>query len=399
MRLLVITSSFHPVVGGAETYAFELSRQLAGRGHSVTVVTDVPRGLEPGAPITGDPSGVRVYRLAGHRDLLADPSKIFWEQMAFGTYPELADVLDAAAPDVVLTNSLDVAVLGRTAALDRGVPWVATFHEQAPEREPLGRGRLRLVYGLLRPDLVIAGSRFYAERAEPFGAQVELIYHGVDTDVFHPAVDPAPVRRHYGYTDENIVIVTAGRLKERKGIRESIHAFASVHARHPQTRLLVVGTINSASLEYAQQINDDIADLGLGNVVVIDQTVTFDRMPAVLAAADIVAAPSREEGLGLAVLEAMSTGRATVTTDIPGIREILTTPDIALVVPAAQPQALADALAALVTKPPLRENLAVNGRTHILAHFSRKRMIEQTEAALLAVTVLGDSTGRNPEHV
>lgn len=397
MLLLMITSSFHPVIGGAETYAFEVARAMAARGHAVTVVTDAPRDEAPG-PVAGDPPGVTVRRLDGYRALLADRSKIYWEQMAFGIHPELCDVLDRAKPDVVMTNSLDTAVLGKTIALDRDIPWVAAFHEQTPEREPLGRGRLRLVYGQLRPSLVLAGSRFYASRAERFGARTELIYHGVDTDVFHPGVDPGPARRRYGYTDRDVVIACAGRLKERKGILEALRAFAAVHAARPETRLLVVGSVNSASLDYAAMLERETERLGLRAAVTIDRGVTFDQMPGVLAAADMVAQPSLEEGLGLAVLEAMSAGRATVTTDIPGIREILTAPGIVLAVPPGRTEPLAAALERLAADPRGRAALAARGRAHVVEHFSRTRMMRQTESALRMVVDGGPST-REAEHV
>ncbi|MBV9023271.1 MAG: glycosyltransferase [Streptomycetaceae bacterium] len=122
MRLLIITSSFHPVIGGAETYAYEVARAMAELGHAVTVATDVPPGGHAGVPVIDDPPGVHVERLDGHRLLLADPSKIYWEQMAFGVLPELGAVVERAHPDVVLTNSLDTAALGKTVASTRAFP-------------------------------------------------------------------------------------------------------------------------------------------------------------------------------------------------------------------------------------------------------------------------------------
>ncbi|MBV9023272.1 MAG: glycosyltransferase family 4 protein [Streptomycetaceae bacterium] len=275
---------------------------------------------------------------------------------------------------------------------------MAAFHEQAPEREPLGLGRLRLVYDTLRPTLVLAGSCFYADRARRFGARTELIYHGVDTDVFHPKVDPGPTRRRYGYADGDVVIVCAGRLKERKGILETLHAFAEVHAAHRGTRLLVVGSVSSASLEYAARLESDVERLGLRDVVTIDRTVTFSQMPQILAAADIVAQPSLEEGLGLAVLEAMSAGRPTVTTDIPGITEILTTPGIALTVPPGHVRPLAAALETLVRSPRQRAELAAKGREHVETHFSRQHMARRTEAAIQSVTAV-EPQAQEARHV
>jgi glycosyltransferase involved in cell wall biosynthesis len=404
MRLMIITSSFHPVIGGAETYAWDVAAGLAARGHDILVVTDVPRGHRPAdfasGPDTegysGDPPGVPVRRLRRYRDILDDPSKIYWEQMAYALMPELLDCLTAFRPDLVFTNSLDASILGKTIALHRRIPWAAAFHEHSPQDEPLGAGRLRLVYDVLRPTVVLAGSLFYAERAARWGGDgaVELIYHGVDTERFHPGVDGGPMRRHYGFAERDIVIVTAGRLKPRKGILETIRAFARVHDRRPDTRLLVAGSVSSASLDYSAQLDAEIARSGLGEVVTIDRGLTYDQMPQVLAAADIVAQPSFEEGLGMAVLEALSTGKAVVTTDIVGIREILTAPGIARVVPPGAPGELAGVLLELTADDEQRARLGRAARHHVLASFSRRRMLDRTEAVL---TSLADQ--REPAHV
>jgi glycosyltransferase involved in cell wall biosynthesis len=389
VRVLFISSSFHPVIGGAETYAWDVVTGMRARGHEVVVVTDVPRGHAPGEVSTENPEGVTVRRLSRYRELLADPSKLHWEQMAFSLMPELAECAGEFGPDLVMTNSLDTSPLGKTVALDRDIPWVAAFHEHAPQDEPLGAGRLRLVYEVLRPDLVLVGSQFYAQRARRWGGaglRTRLIYHGVDTDRFRPGVAAEPVRRRYGVAAEEILIVCSGRLKPRKGIRELIRAFAPVHERHPRTRLLIVGSVSSASLDYAAALEADIKELGLPETVIIDQGVTFDQMPEVLAAADIVAQPSFEEGLGMAVLEAMSSARPVVTTDIPGVREILTAPGIAEVLPPGRLEPLTDALLKLVGDRRLRERLGRSARQHVEQHFSRRRMLEQTESALLEVT-------------
>lgn len=386
----MITASFHPVIGGAETYAYAISSALRDRGHEVTVVTDHPgTGTDP---TVGDPPGVSVHRLTGHRTLLADPSKIFWEQMAYGLFPEIAEIADRADPQVVLTNSLDTAVLGKTVALDREIPWVATSHEQAPEREPMGTGRLRLVYEVLAPDLVLAGSDFYAMRARAYGARCAIVYHGVDCDRFRPGPEREPTRRRYGVAGYESLVVCSGRLKERKGIREAVEAVAMVRAKVPDVRLLVVGGVSSASLEYAEKLEERIRRPDLAGAVQIDRSVSYDEMPAVLAAADIVVQPSLEEGLGLAVLEAMSTQRPVVTTDIPGTREILTTDGIAGVVVPRDVPGLAAALRRFLDFPEVAAATARRARNHVIDTFSWRRMAEQTET-LLVELVNGNNWG------
>src|SRR6185295_17880284 len=117
------------------------------------------------------------------------------------------------------------------------------------EQEPLGRGRLRLVYEALRPSLVLAGSRFHDERARRWSPEVplELIHHGVDTDAFCPGLDGRGARERYGFGPRDLVIVSAGRLKPRKGLRELVEAFALVWRGEPRARLLIVGSVSSAS--------------------------------------------------------------------------------------------------------------------------------------------------------
>lgn len=380
MRLLVVTSSFHPAIGGAESYAYAISSALAQRGHQVVVITDHPDELTQ--PVSGDPVGVQVNRFSGYRDLLSDPSKIFWEQMAYSLFPEVAAVLDGFTPDAVLTNSLDAAVVGKTIALHLRVPWVATSHEQAPEREPLGEARMQVVYQVLSPDLVLAGSWFYANRARMYQAPCEIVYHGIDTNMFTPGPNRGQTRSRYGIGEEEVLLVCAGRLKERKGIREAVEAFAIVHRQFPSARLLVTGTVNSGSLEYADNLQARITQPDIVGTVTIDRTVPYPGMPSILGAADIVLQPSLEEGLGLAVLEAMSVARPVVTTAIPGIQEILTVDGIAEVVGPADVEATAAAVYRLLTNPERAVEMGQRARQHVIDHFSWISMAERTEQLL-----------------
>lgn len=389
MRLLILTATFHPVIGGAETYAFQIARLLTLRSHQVMVATDLPNGHQPGEQVDGDPAGVRVERLFAYRHTAE--GDILWEQFAFGLLPELQALTDDFRPDLIISNSLDTAIPAKTLALEARIPWAAAFHEQHPETEPLGSGRLRLIYDTLRPDLVLAGSKFYAARARRWalGIPVALIHHGIDTDLFHPDRNDPGIRERYGITHDHLMIVCAGRLKHRKGIHHLLHAFADVNRCHPETRLLIAGSVNSASRAYADRLHTQIRNLALDRVVTIDETVPYAEMPTLLAEADIVAQPSLAEGLGLAVLEAMASGRPVITTDIPGTREITTRSGIALVVPPEQVPPLSKALSRLVTDPDLRTAMGRRARSHVEEHFSYTRMADHTEAALADLITAG----------
>jgi glycosyltransferase involved in cell wall biosynthesis len=395
LHILLLTSGFPPVVGGAETYAATLATGLAGLGHDVIVATD---DTGDWAPAAVDQTGPLVWRLAQYRRLLADPSKLRWEQMAFGILPELRERLGGWHPDLVVANGLETTVLGRIAADEFGVALVGSYHEHAPEDEPFGMGKMALGYRYLAPDAVLAGSLGYYARARRFLGEerVHLIHHGVDTERFSPDRDGARMRARYGIGPGRALVVTAGRLKPRKGQMDLIHAFAV--AAEPTAHLVIAGSVSSASLDYADELNARIGDLDLHGRVTIDQHVLPADMPELLAAADIVAQPSHSEGLGLALLEAMSGARPCVATRIAGHAEIfsaaeqardVTPDDLVELVEPRDVNALAGALKRLQADDARRAALGIAARDHVTRHFSQGMMIKRTDALLRDLATLG----------
>ncbi len=386
MRVALLTSSFDPVIGGAETYALNLAEGLTASGHQVMVLTDTPHGMEPRAA-DPRPRPYQVARLWRYRDRLFDRQKLPWEEMAFSLAAELKAHVDAFQPDVLVSNSLDAAF--QAAMIRRATPglaWAAAFHEHAPEDEPFGDGRMAVVYGDLRPDAVLAGSRFYAERARKYGSAetVHLIHHGVPM----PDIDArttAAWRARYRLSDRDLMIACVGRLKARKGMMELIEAFASLAPRERKLRLVIAGTVSSASQEYADRLKSLAEGLGSADLISFDETVVAEEVPALFSAADLVAQPSHEEGLGLAVLEGMAACRPVVTTRVKGINEIVTREDVAVQVEARDVQGLAAALDRMLADPGLRKNYAEAGHAHVRENFSLPVMVRRTAEVLASL--------------
>lgn len=391
LHILLLTSGFPPIIGGAETYAATLATGLANLGHDVIVATD---DVGDRARPASDPVGqtrLRIWRLAQYREMLTDPSKLRWEQMVFGILPELERRLEGWRPDLVVANGLETAVLGRMAACEFSVPLIGSYHEHAPEDEPFGLGKMALGYRFLAPDAVLAGSLGYRARARRFldEDRVHLIHHGVDIERFSPDRSGARMRARYAVEPGRTLIVTAGRLKSRKGHLDLIEAFAI--AADPTAHLVIAGSVSSASLEYADELKALIEGLDLRGRVTIDQGVFATDMPELLAAADIVAQPSHSEGLGLALLEAMSSARPCVATRITGHAEIFsaagqardTVPgDLVELVEPRDVHGLADALKRLQADSARRQALGKAARDHAKRYFSQRMMLQQTDAVL-----------------
>ena len=385
MRILLLASTFHPAIGGAETYALVLACALGALGDEVEIVTDMVPGVPEYEVIARN---VRIRRLYRYRTRFGAADTILWEEMQFGLRPELAFIASTFLPEVVMSNSLDLCVPAKLIGITFGIPWVATFHEQAPERDAMGLATLQLSFDLLQPDAVIAGSRLYLDRARRFGREerCHLIYHGVDSDRFCEIDSADEVKLQYGIPREHALLVSAGRLKARKGFLDVIRAVAMLVEMGRMVSLVIAGSLNSASSAYFEGLKQEVQLLGLDRFVHFDEFVLHERMPWLLAGASVVVQASHEEGLGLAVIEAMACGRPLVATRIPGHMEIIENENQAVLVDPCAPAQLAVAIAELLDNAERRTVLGLNARSQAVAKFSVHRMTCATAELLRNVT-------------
>ncbi|MEU7089547.1 glycosyltransferase family 4 protein [Streptomyces achromogenes] len=378
MRVLALAPAYHPLIGGAESYIRTIATGLAARGHDVLVATDGDRVPAPADDLDGQ---ARIRRLVAYRELLDDPTKLRWEQMQFSTAEELAALVDDwGTPDVVFANSHETAVLGSMVAMTYGRPLVANFHEQQPERGPLGRGRARLVYATLPVNALVAGSRFYYEKAIAYGSPVETTHHiphGIECERFATEGPRRP--------DGRFVIVLSGRIAPRKQQDFMVRVLARLVAGGLDAHLVIAGRAHSSDLTYHERLLVLVKELELSDRVTLRQDLALDDMPEVYRECDVVVQPSLAEGLGLAVLEAMAAGRPTVVSDVSGLREVISDPHIGLRLPPRAEGAWAEALAQLAADERLRARLAANALSTVRREFNVRRMLEQTERLLEGV--------------
>jgi len=228
-----------------------------------------------------------------------------------------------------------------------------------PLRWALRNPRVKLI--LQNPDDVA----LFLKRGLVRSGQIEEVPgSGVDESVY--AVTPEP-------TGDPTVVFPA-RLLWDKGIGEFVEAARRVKKRLPRARFLVAG---AADRNNPRAVSDETVTEWVKSGA-IEWLGQRDDMPAVLAAAHVVCLPSYREGLPKALIEAASCGRAIVSTDVPGCREIVRHGVNGLLVPPRNAEALARALEKLLVSPELRETMASAGRSLVLEKFTLRSVIEQT---------------------
>ena len=208
---------------------------------------------------------------------------------------------------------------------------------------------------LTRADRVVTVSRNAANGLLAAGVTPErlrVVPNGVDADRFTVA---KPVR--LGVPDNAVVICFVGLFYPWHGVRFLAEAFARLHRRRPDTRLLLVGDGEEAPL-----VRSILRRGGALAATVMPGVVPRERVPDYLAAADVLVSPHAPNdgfvGSPIKIFEYMAAGRPMVVSRVGQMGDLLQDGRTALLVPPGDPVALAGALDRLCADAALRQRLA-----------------------------------------
>jgi glycosyltransferase-like protein len=304
----------------------------------------------------------------------------------FASIDTLTEGLSGLAGDFDIFHAQD-CIAARAAARVRdagsGVPVVRTVHhvDDFTTQALIDCQRLAIE----EPDRVLVVSeQWRGILRDDFGRVTEVVPNGVDPDRFPRPADAecAALRARVGAGADTFVFLAVGGVEPRKGTVHSFRALSLLRREGIKAVLAVVGghsfqdytAYRDASLALLPQL-----DLTLGEDVVLLGTVSESELAGWYHAADALAFPSINEGWGLAVLEAMSTGLPVIASDLPVFGEYLLDGENALLPAVGDEQALAAAMRALISDPALRDRLRAGG-SELLPRFSWAASAEKHEA-------------------
>jgi glycosyltransferase involved in cell wall biosynthesis len=341
--------------GGAESQVAELARRLDRRRFSVSVALLT----HPGAMFE-DLSG------AGLRVELVRPDRATpwsWVNWLRGLIARLREerphvVHGFLFPTYSLT-ALAVAKVGGCAAV-AGVRSLGLGLEQRLPYWAVERLGNRLSAAVVANAEAV---RQAAIRRDPgVAGRIQVIHNGVDLAKYGRRPDAGEVRREIGVGPDDKLVLMVANLIAYKGHHDALLAFAAARHADPGLRLVLAGAGPEES-----RLRRLAAELGLGPAVLF-LGMRAD-VPRLMSAADVFLLASHEEGFPNAVLEAMASGLPIVATDVGGVREQLGDPACGVLVPARDPERLADGLGRVVREGPLRLGLGRAARVRAEAEF------------------------------
>lgn len=368
LRILHVTQ---PVDGGVAAVVADLAAHQAADGHRVAVASPDGWVREQLAP------DVDWHRWSSTRQ----PGRSLP-----GEARALARIVRDVEPDAVHLHSSKAGLVGRLVIRGRRPtvfqPHAWSFHAAGGAQRLLSRWWERA--GARWTSLLLACSGDELREGMTAGVAVpaRVVLNGVRTP--SPAaldVDRARIRAELGVTDDVPVLAVVGRLCVQKGQDVLLDAWPAIRRAHPRAVLVLAGDGPERAALQARATSG----------------VTFlgHRPDAlrVIAAADLVVAPSRWEGLSLSLLEAMSCGRPVVSGDVSGAAGALRagSPEAAgIVVPVGDPAALGDAVVELLGSPQRCRAMGARGRERVGRRYRR----EQTFAAATQSLAAAAATAR-----
>ncbi len=224
---------------------------------------------------------------------------------------------------------------------------------------------------LFQADLHLACSEHEAEELARMGIaeeRIRLVPLWIERD-FIAAIPHRPLEQTFGRP----LLLYIGQLTHRKGADLLVEAMPEVVRSHPQAAFVLV-THNPAGREALQA---RAAEMGLADRLHILGPVSEEEKIALLRACDAYILPTRYEGFGLPLLEAMACRAPVVTTDIPVVREIVRDGENGLLVPRGDSRALAQAILRLLGDVELRRRLADGGERTLRERYDGERLVQQ----------------------
>ena len=223
----------------------------------------------------------------------------------------------------------------------------------------------------------------------------------VDSTAFAP--DPAArerARAKLGVEPGACLVGTVGVRNPQKGHETFVRAAARIAARHPDARFRVLGADSPSHGSHMRGVEAEARALGLsGKLDFVDPGEDVARL---IQAFDVFVMSSvpRSEGMPTAILEAMACAKPVVATDVGATRELLADSVTGTLVPPLQPEAIADAVAALLDDPLLRRSMGEAALERSRSSFSLERLaaIHASAYEIAAARARSRAGGSGPAH-
>jgi len=367
MRILTYSSPYPPELGGMQSHVYNLTQACARMGHEVRVVT---ARSQRSARVQQSDGPISVVRIP-----YANVPKTMTLQYLSASAAYLTWLVLTWRPDILHVHSFWPDLLA-TKHLYPLVRIVHTAHESLflimAEQERYHR-RLRFIVsnvdGLIGPSdelLNVARGFGIPERSSIF------LPNGVDSEKFSPSV-PGVVRERYALSPSTKIVLCPRRLVPKNGVNFLIESIPAILLMHPDTVLVIVGEGPER-----ERLESRARELNILEQVLFAGGISNDEINGYYADAELVVLPSLKEATSISALEAMSCAKPIVASNVGGLPYLVDEGVTGLLVPPADPSALAKAINELLSSPERRRAMGAAARARVLSELTWDHIASRT---------------------
>lgn len=355
MRVLHVNT--HMNIGGIGQYIISLAKALKQKRVECLVAS------------SGGELEAELVRLDIRHIHLDIDTKFEFGPKVLCSVAQLTRIIKDKKIDLIHAHTRVSQVASYLASRRAGIPYIATCHGYFNAK--LSR-RLFDTWG----EKVVAISKAVGAHLEKDfnvdSQRIEVIYNGIDLSRFsniYSSDQVSRARRLLGI-QRGYVIGTMGRLSSVKGQKFLIEAMKEVISKSKETMCLIIG---SGREEAA--LKELAGSLGLEDRIIFTGAAYMD-IPLYIACMDIFVLPSIEEGLGLALLEAMSLGRPCVASATGGIKDIINDGVNGILTPVGDSGAIAKAILKILNDRDFAKNISERAKDFVTGRFSIEAMAD-----------------------
>ena len=393
--------------GGQNLYVGQVAKHLAAVGYDVDVFTRRDSELLP--EIAPWVNGVRVIHVPAGPPTFV-PKESLLDHMDEFTRFFIAYAARQRRPyDLVHANFFMSGLVAAEAKRRMGIPFVVTFHalgrirrlhQGSDDRFPDERFAIEERCIAEAEHVIAECPQDEEDLIEHYGAdaaKMTVVPAGVDTSEFWP-MSPQLARAALGLDPDGRIVLHVGRMVRRKGIDTVVQGFAGlVHDHGVAARLLIVGGESerpdpSITPEIGR-LQEVARDAGVDHLVTFAGRQPVDRLKLYYSAADVFATTPWYEPFGITPLESMACGTPVIGSNVGGIKFSVRDAETGYLVPAGEPDAVAERMAHLYGHPQLREVLGRNGVRRVSDMFTWQHVVGSL-AALYEQILAAPGRGR-----
>lgn len=366
MRIAHVTATFPPYMAGTGNNCFYSALELARNGHQVSVYTATYPQKD-----WIDPPEINIVRLPA--------------VMRFGNAPLLPGLLQIRDVDIIHLHYPFIfgAELIWLVSKIRHIPYVVTY-----QNDLIGEGIRRYIfdtYSKVSAETVLGGASKFTvasfdhartcRRSSLFRrrwSDVVEVPNGVDANLFRPSRKGLQVRKKYGISEEDNLILFVGALDRAhyfKGISILLAAFSKLSQK--KTFLMIVG---DGDLRERYEI--EAHNLGVEKNTIFTGHIPFNKPPEYYSNANVVILPSlSSEMFGIVLIEAMACEKPVIASDLPGVRSVVTNGREGFLIPPGDTKILAERIQYLLDNPKLQREMGIRGREKVEAIYDWPKII------------------------